>query len=500
MQRGKFSPLRNPTLMGIILVLAAAWAQAATVTVGPSDCSAAMVNAAISASTTHDGDTVLLTCTGTVTWTSTGTAGWSNQVGAQSYAVSIPATKGITLAVQGASNANKSSPTFPLTVNVTSPNIAAVIANIGPGNSLTRITGFKFTNSGTANGFISVVGAGTGNTGLGGYRVDNNYFNGISAYNGVISVWSGRNGTTGNLFGLIDDNTFYNIFNAGDTAYGPYNIQIWNFWKPGTGNQCWGCDGWTNNDFAYGSVNQNFIEDNLFDQEASAGGHMRHYISSELGGRYVSRHNTFINNYGDTNADLHDAHGLCAVDSNGVGSRGGEIYANTITGTGYNRGTVLRGGSWLVYDNVITAGGGNPIELNEYRAEASSASECAVDSALGLMPPWPIPAGAGWGTNDPWKSDVSSDASNPGQFHPLPQQIFNSYMWNNKTPGGATINPVVPVDGALTHYIIANSDYTFGGTKPAGISSYAPYNYPHPLRGNAGSAPSPPTGLTATVQ
>src|SRR5690348_3230914 len=89
-----------------MLLLPGAVVHAATVTVGPSDCSAATVNAAISASTTHDGDTVLLTCSGTINWASTGTASWSSS----GYAVSIPATKGITLMVQGASNSNKSTP------------------------------------------------------------------------------------------------------------------------------------------------------------------------------------------------------------------------------------------------------------------------------------------------------------------------------------------------------------------------------------------------------
>jgi len=239
----------------------------------------------------------------------------------------------------------------------------------------------------------------------------------------------------------------------------------------------------------------------LFDQESSARGHIRHYISSELGARYVSRHNTFVNNFGDGNADLHDAHGLCGVGSNGAGSRGGEIYANTITGTNYDRGTQLRGGSWLVYDNVITPGTGSPIELNEYRAQASSASECDASSALDLMPPWPVPAGAAWGANDPWRSDVSADKANPGTYHPLPQQIFNSYMWNNKTPGGTLINPAVPSDGALTHYIVANSDYFASSSKPAALASYTAFTYPHPLRGTVvGSRPNPPTGLTATVQ
>src|SRR5207253_3106594 len=145
--------------------------------------------------------------------------------------------------------------------------------------------------------------------------------------------------------------------------------------------------------------------------------------------------------------------------------------------------------------------GGNPIELMEYRSEASSASQCAVGNALGLMPPWPVPSGAGWGANDPWRSDVSGDTANPGTYHPLPQQIFNSYMWNNKTPGGTLINPVVPADGAQKHYIISGTDYFASASKPAALGSYTAFTYPHPLRGTVvGSGPNPPTGLTATVQ
>src|SRR5438128_1191751 len=88
--------LSSTSLVVIIPILllgsAVAPAKGAVVTVGPSDCSAAAVNAAISVSSTLDGDTVQLTCTGSITWTST---------------VTIPSTKGITLQVKGATNTPK---------------------------------------------------------------------------------------------------------------------------------------------------------------------------------------------------------------------------------------------------------------------------------------------------------------------------------------------------------------------------------------------------------
>jgi hypothetical protein len=465
--------MKKIILISLILASAAARAQAATVTVGPSDCSAATVNSAISASSTHDGDTVLLTCTGPITWTAT---------------VTIPSTKGITLEVQGGTNTPKTSANFPLIV--TSSQSPAILVNIGPNNSPSRVSGFRFApNTGTPDPFFEVTGQGNGKAGIGGFRLDNNYFDTISG-NRMLAIWS----KGGNLFGLIDNNTFHNTYRADNTAYGPYNIQVWNYWKPSSpSNQCWGCDGWTNNDFVYGSEKFVFIEDNLFEQTASAPAHMRHYISSELGARYVSRYNTFINNFPDTNADLHDAHGLCIVSSNGAGSRGGEIYNNTIQGTGYDRGIIMRGGSWVIHDNVITAGGGNPIEFDEYRAQTSSS--CDTNNALGLMPPWPVPTGAKWNPNAPWISYVTA-----GSAYQLPQQIFNTFVWNNTSPGGALINPAVPSGTLEQTYIQNNRDYFAAATQPSGLSGYTPYTYPHPLRGGGVSgAPAPPTGLAASV-
>lgn len=463
----------------ICLALAAARAYGATIKVGPADCSASAVNSAIASAA--NGDTVLLTCTGTVTWTTT---------------VTIPSTKGVTLQVQNGTNTPKTSASFPLIVNTTS-GLTAIVATIGPGNAVTRISGFRFgPNSGAPDPFFEITGAGTGTNGLGGFRVDNNYFDTISGIR-MLAVWSGQSGPTGSLFGLIDNNTFHNTWRGDDPAYGPYNIQVWNYWHPAGSNFCFGCDGWTNNDFSYGSAKSVFIEDNLFEQTATAPGHMRHYISSELGARYVSRHNTFVNNFPDNNADLHDAHGLCLVNSNGAGSRGGEVYANTIQGTGYDRAVVLRGGSWLVYDNTISLGGGNGIELNEYRASSDS-SQCSSTNALApIMPPWPVPAGATWNANAPWIPAVT-DASR----YPLPQQIFNTYAWNNLTSGGALVSPAVPNSVVQQQYIQNNRDYFASATKPAGLS-YTPYTYPHPLHnGTTGSIPPPvaPTGLTSVAR
>jgi hypothetical protein len=444
----------------LLAAVAAPVASAATHTVGPTDCSATAVNSAITAAAS--GDTVMLTCSGTLTWTST---------------VTIPSTKGITLQVQGATNTPRTSANFPLTI-VGSAGKTILRMSVGPNNPLTRVSGFKFRNSGTSNPVILIDGNGKGTGGVGGFRFDNNYLDGVSG-EVIIGVWSQQ----GPLYGLIDNNTLFDVYRASDPAYGPYAVQIWNYWHPSGTNQCWGCDGWTAGDFAYGSPNSVFIEENLFKQTRAAYGHMRHYISSELGARYVSRYNTFDNGYGDRNADLMDAHGLCLISSNGAGARGGEIYNNTITGSDYYRAMQLRGGSWLVFDNTITPGSGNPIEFDEYRAKTPY--QCSSANGLApIMPPWPVPAGATWSANAPWVGQVS-DASR----YPLPQQIFNTYVWNNRNAStGALINPAAgsTLEGA---YIQNNRDYFASATKPAALAGYTPYAFPHPLRGSL-AAPS----------
>ena len=466
----------------------AAVAQAATVSVGPSDCSSSAVNSAISSAS--DGDTVLLTCTGTTSWTST---------------VTIPSSKGITLQVQNGTNGTwngghtaRTGVNFPLKIVVSSGATGIVIvANVN--KSLVRVSGFDFQNSGTSDPFFKVGGCGNGTANLGAFRIDNNYFDTISAVENV-AIWSGQaGGCQGQLWGLIDNNTFHNVYRASDTSYGPYNIQIWNYWHPSGINQCWGCNGWTDNDFAYGSEHEVFIEDNLFEQTADAPGHIRHYISSELGARYVSRYNTFINNFPDSNADLHDAHGVCLVASNGAGARGGEVYHNTIVGTGYDRGTQLRGGSWLVYDNTITSGAGDEIQFDEYRAgDSSMYGQCSSTGNLVLMPPWPVPSGAAWSASAAWKSQAATGGSD----YQLPMQIFNTYVWNNRSPGGSVIMPAVDSRGVQSTYIKNGRDYfaNADGSEPSGISGYIPYAYPDPLEGHGSDAPVPPTGLTAAVR
>src|SRR5207247_9673253 len=110
-----------------------------------------------------DGDEVRLTCTGTVTWTSQ---------------VTIPNTKGITLSVLNGTNTPKSSANFPLTISSSADPILQV--NCENNLSVARVTGLKFQNTiACVNGAVFIRGRGTGKTGIGCFRIDNNYLDTI---------------------------------------------------------------------------------------------------------------------------------------------------------------------------------------------------------------------------------------------------------------------------------------------------------------------------------
>jgi hypothetical protein len=115
------------------------------------------------------------------------------------------------------------------------------------------------------------------------------------------------------------------------------------------------------------------------------------------------------------------------------------------------------------------------------------------------MPPWPVPTGAQWSSSVAWKAAAASNGSD----WQLPQQIFNTFVWNNRTPGGSLINPVVPSSLEQT-YIQNNRDYFASASKPAALASYTAYTYPHPLASGGTpppdtTPPSTPTNLQATA-
>ena len=413
-------------------------AEAATISVGPNDCSASAVNNAIAAAS--DGDTVLLTCTGTVNWSST---------------VTVPNSKGVTLKAQGGTNTPKTAAAFPLIVSASSDPIIDITCENG--RALSRVTGFKFKNTiASSSGAVFVRGRGTGVTGTGCFRIDNNYFDSIQLPHadlaGTITVWS----STGVLTGVIDNNTLRDSSHTDG-----YAISIEERWQyGGSGWAFAGQNAWTR-PIGFGTSDFIFIEDNLVE---NVNRYTRHLIQAIQGGKYVARYNTFSTNMDNSGVETEqvEAHGFCFCGNIGHGTRGGEIYKNTFRGTkvGYNLN--LRGGTWLVYDNMFDS----PAEmvLKEYRAGNNvMCTQCSATCP-----------------SDPKWAYCAVD----GSKYPMSEQISGTYFWNN-TYNGANQSPSVDDRGVQRTYIQPGRDYFVSLSKPAALSTYGGFAYPHPLRGGS---------------
>lgn len=436
-------------------------AAAGTTKIGP-PWAAVTINRAIA--NAHDGDVLLLTGSGIATWTEV---------------VSIPANKGISLLVEKGTNGDwndtrdaRAGTKFPIVITSNQSNAIRIIT--GPNHSVTRISGFKFRGANSdAVVFVSGQGKGKAPESLGAYRIDNNYFDHIDS-EAVIAV----HGSTGELTGLVDNNTFDN------PHWDNYTIRIRENWKGGT-VACYGYDSWARA-FSFGNNRFHFIEDNLFINTTE---YQRHSISSDgAGGRYVSRFNTFISTlpahtitpHGTAMASTFiDAHGD-GTRGLGTGARGGEIYNNKFFGDSravyVNIG--LRGGQWLVYDNVFTTLGASksPIRLTEVRASSTDCWQIQYPSYC-----WP-------------RIPQCANADARILLHPLPGQIQESYFWNN-TRSGIDYAPWVNSTADIRAYIQAGRDYwvaaDLADAQSSGLSpNYRPYAYPHPLRNKPASIAS----------
>jgi hypothetical protein len=431
----------------------------ATITVGPSNCSAAAMNSAIAAAA--DGDTLQVTCTGTVTWDAT---------------VTVPPTKGLLLR-GGGNNTPKTSATFPLTISSRADPL--LLINCENNRALNRVTGFKFQNTiASTKGAVFVQGRGKGATGIGCFRLDNNYFDSIQLphadLDGTVTVWA----STGVLTGLIDNNTFH------DASYTDgYAISIEERWQfGGSGWPFAGQNAWTR-PLGWGTSDFIFIEDNLIENISQ---YTRHLIEAIQGAKYVVRYNTFNTNRDNagTQSEQVEAHGFCFCQSIGHGTRGGEVYQNIFDGMQVANSVLLRGGTWLVYDNTWNKPpSGSFIFLREYRAgSAVMFNQC--DSTCPSAPAW---ANA---VTDALAYPMSEQIGADLNRNPSP-----SYFWNNQYQG-VNQNPDVDRAGVQSLFIVAGRDYFSSTSKPAALSSYTPYPYPHPLRAtNSGSTPSPPNTL-----
>lgn len=307
---------------------------AATITA--SSASYADVNAAIAAASSKD---VVIVPAGSAIWTNTLT-------------VPIP----ISIIGAGVGNTVISMKTSGYAVSYTIPNPETY--------SLFRLSGITFQLNNTAMAFIITN---TSAKRIARIRIDHNSF---------LDSASGLFRTYGQVYGVIDNNTF-----TGAT-----------WWEP------WGSNStsWANVSFAYGTEATLFVEDNVFNQSGFEG-----LSQTGLGAMRVERYNTINYTYNTTQSNFYpwDMHGNQGVGSN-FATMGVELYGNklNISNNKYVKLMFQRGGSLLMFYNQVV---GAPYVW------ANVLEECD-DCAYGAVP----------------------CIGPTGQT----MRVSNSYYWSNRTP------------------------------------------------------------------
>jgi hypothetical protein len=360
-----------------------------------------------------------------------------------------------------------------------------------------RISGFTFDADGLATWSIHLKN----NTGdvnpIGNIRIDNNKF--------IKNKSSGNDSgqvvrISGDVYGVFDNN----VVEACRGLYfrGRYYLS------------------WEELSIEKGTVNQFYIEDNVFavDNSYCAAVSNLVHVGGGSGARYVIRFNIITDPL--AYSPIHDAHGnqspvRAEFRNNGVGSRaimGIEIYENTLTGVARDSQLIdLRGGTAMIFNNTSTTEGSYNVKV-KIREEDSSDRwnfattivenggtkyECILSHTSGDADDEPG-VGAVWTTY--WETPPSKTPStlydqkgNPpgtsgeyedwvtGQdyvYYPAYDMVDDTYIWNNYTDGSPETEIFVAGEGGYKDsdwFIQPDRDYWFT-TGTAQTDSSTPFN------------------------
>jgi peptidoglycan hydrolase-like protein with peptidoglycan-binding domain len=302
-------------------------------------------------------------------------------------------------------------------------------------NGLVRLSGFTLT--GGSSGWNGSLNISQNNA-----RLDHIRFNQINGRHPIIG--------SGNLSNVVIDHSVFESGGLGINILG--NRSYWtdpSQYAPGTG---------------YGI----YLEDNTF----NAGG--VEVVDLNYGGAYVVRYST-INNGG--NLAVHGA------DS---GDRAGgyiEVYNNTFSfldnsGSKRDMSVIMRGGSALIFSNVITGAYNSTFKLQNWRStfgvngflspfHTDNKNRCQHNS-VNLLDSDVSPEDTGW----PCKDQIGRGPN---------QMSTPSYEWNNVWNQGVaqfTVNNNLGGTNPSTYDHVKNDRDYFNNTCKPG---YTPYTYPHPL-------------------
>jgi hypothetical protein len=256
-----------------------------------------------------------------------------------------------------------------------------------------------------------------------------------------------------------------------------------------------------------GGVHNFYIETSDFEAYLNA-------TDNDEGGRNVFRYNV-MNNAG---------YGTHGADTSPMGQRYFEYYNNTGVFNSYSDGSTfnmnwwffVRGGTFIIHDNTLPA-----LVSTDYGTKAdANLTVMNLQRNAGPNPCWgagtsggadyfaPRQVGMGHVTGTGVDGKGLSTYSAAASGYSATEYAGDSepaYIWNNsRVPLGNTgISDYGGSDcsspDTSANYIKLNRDYFNGSTPKPG---YTPYTYPHPLvlSESLGTAPAPPTGLSASVQ
>lgn len=297
----------------------------------------------------------------------------------------------------------------------------------GVGGKPFRITGFTFTGNCSSKGVINFHG--TRN-----WHVDHNKFDCL----GGRGLWVGADS-----YGVVDHCSFINT-DQGVASFG-------------SGDESWT---WP---LSLGTANAVYIEDNTFSYSTPPDG----AIDAYGGARYVFRHNTVIG----TSAGHH------GLDSGNYRSTHSyEIYENSFfVAEHYWSAMHFRGGTGVVFNNILTGGYRELIKVANYRT-------CCINGSTSC---------SNWGRCD---GSNPIDGNQDSSGYPCLDQVGRTsdtdgdgiqeleplYEWNN-TINGENVDVSISDHGcdnpSIYDHIQEGRDY-FNDTPRPG---YVPYVYPHPI-------------------
>lgn len=324
---------------------------------------------------------------------------------------------------------------------------------VAPGANVdVRVSGI-----GLDGGSMKIIGSSSLAYCLSKVRVDHMHFEDSND-----SIW-----VQGWVEGLIDHNSFLdctrNIMMIGDNSYT-----------------------WART-IAAGTSHALFIEDNEF--ELTADGNDTEIIYHQEGARSVLRYNSFLSSYLAGWTWMFDSHGNWSGNYGGYsgpegsGYRGQpilEIYENIFafpSGTQSGQVFIIRSGSGLLYNNVITGNVAYLIKM--YEEEAAGGLFSPLRSA------WPaqdqITNWFIWNNTSSAGSLLSN--SNPtfiqedrDYFLHAPESSGGRGEYSGRAGGSTTY----PTDGTL---VTDSGTLAFNGEVANAFYPYTAYTYPHPLQG-----------------